>query len=87
MEYVGIFAVTGAVVALFISAQVQKMVNAKGGCPNCGTPVPRFRQPTSFRQAMWGGWTCAECGTEMNRRGDEIRPSERIPKRIGKLYH
>ncbi|MEP7075285.1 MAG: hypothetical protein ABI878_05700 [Acidobacteriota bacterium] len=46
--------------------------NAKGGCPECGTPVPFTRRPSSFRQALWGGWTCKNCGTEMNRRGEQI---------------
>lgn len=45
-------------------------VNAKGGCPKCGTDVPAFRRPTSFQQALLGGWTCSECGTEMDRRGN-----------------
>lgn len=62
-----------SVVAVFLYAfWAQHQVNKKGGCPECGTPVPRFRNPTSLRQAFWGGWTCVECGTEMDRHGDEI---------------
>ena len=76
MEYVGVYVVIGVVSALLMSASVQNRVNAKGGCPECGTPVPRVRRPTSFRQAMWGGWTCTKCGTEMNQRGEELRRSE-----------
>ena len=35
-------------------------------CPRCHTPLPRVRKPTSFRQMMWGGWTCRSCGAELN---------------------
>jgi hypothetical protein len=51
---------------------VAKRVNRKGGCPKCGTPVPAYRTPESWRQAIWGGWTCSNCGTEMDRYGAEV---------------
>lgn len=38
-------------------------------CPNCHSPQPIFRKPTSVRQMMWGGWTCKTCGTEINKYG------------------
>ena len=41
-------------------------------CPTCGTKQPAQRRPTSFRQLMWGGWTCANCGTEIDRHGQAI---------------
>ena len=41
-------------------------------CPTCGTQQPAYRKPTSFRQAMWGGWTCTNCGTELDRNGKAI---------------
>jgi hypothetical protein len=41
-------------------------------CPTCGTQQPAIRKPTSFRQAIWGGWTCAHCGTEIDRHGAAI---------------
>jgi len=72
MEIVGISAAIGAFAALLWSVKVQDEVNAHGGCPECGTPVPRFRRPASVRQALWGGWTCAICGTEMDRRGHRL---------------
>ena len=36
-------------------------------CPKCGHRTPFVRQPTSIRQALWGGWTCAECRTEIDK--------------------
>ena len=73
MEYNWVFVVIGVTAALLLSAKVQKDVNDKGGCPNCGTHVPRVRHPTSWRQALWGGWTCSNCGTEMDRFGNELQ--------------
>ena len=58
--------------AMAIAASMQKQVNAKGGCPECGTAVPMFRNPKSLRQALWGGWTCSLCGTEMDRNGNSL---------------
>ena len=55
-----------------LAAKVQAEVNARGGCPECSSPVPRYRTPTSLRQALWGGWTCENCGTEMDRHGMEL---------------
>ena len=45
---------------------------ATPNCPVCGTQQPACRKPTSFRQAIWGGWTCANCGTEIDRNGTAI---------------
>ena len=67
-------AVATIAIVMAWAATMQKRVNAKGGCPECGMPVPMFRNPTSLRQALWGGWTCAECGTEMDREGNELHP-------------
>ncbi len=41
-------------------------------CPTCGIVQPAVRTPTSFRQAVLGGWTCAKCGTEIDRHGRVI---------------
>ena len=38
-------------------------------CPACGSPMPQVRQPKSRRQALWGGWTCAKCGCEVDKWG------------------
>jgi hypothetical protein len=38
-------------------------------CPACGSPMPRVRQLKSRKQALWGGWTCAKCGCEMDKWG------------------
>ena len=41
-------------------------------CPDCGKEQSKVRKPKNWRQAMWGGNTCAECGCEMDRFGNKI---------------
>src|SRR5262245_22697538 len=38
-------------------------------CTQCGTLMPLVRKPDNWRQAMWGGWTCAECGFRLDKWG------------------
>ncbi len=41
-------------------------------CLKCGTPAPVVRVPASFSQALWGGWTCAQCGFELDKWGHPV---------------
>jgi hypothetical protein len=36
-------------------------------CPKCGEPAPAIRRPKNRRQALWGGCTCEQCGTEYDK--------------------
>jgi hypothetical protein len=48
-------------------------INLKPGpCIECGTPMPMIRKPANWRQALWGGWTCPECGLELDKWGRPI---------------
>ena len=38
-------------------------------CPKCKTLLPRFRKPTTGREAMLGGWHCQKCGARIARNG------------------
>ena len=42
-------------------------------CWECGIRLPKLRAPTSLRQALWGGFTCQNCGTELDASGQKIR--------------
>lgn len=44
----------------------------KTGCPDCGAAQPAFRKPANARQAFWGGWTCANCGCEIDKWGRKL---------------
>ena len=53
----------------------------KAICGQCGTAMPmHFRIPTSWRQAMWGGWTCAECGFELDKFGRPTKEQNTLAK-------
>ena len=41
-------------------------------CPKCGSKQPVIRKPKNERQAFYGGYTCKNCGTEMDKYGKEI---------------
>ena len=51
------------------------MLMPRPKCPTCGEQMPRFRKPANSRQAMWGGWTCAKCGLELDRKGKPVPPA------------
>lgn len=60
------------IVLLVYTKRKTEQINASGGCPVCHGDVPAFRRPTSFRQALWGGWTCETCGTDLDRNGMKL---------------
>ena len=41
-------------------------------CPRCGEPLPAMRVPKNLNQTLWGGWTCDECGCEVDKWGREV---------------
>jgi predicted RNA-binding Zn-ribbon protein involved in translation (DUF1610 family) len=45
-------------------------------CPECGEQLPKVRKPTTRRQALWGGWTCPNCGCEVDRKGKKVGSGE-----------
>ena len=44
-------------------------------CSICRTRGPRVRLPKSKRELMWGGWTCRQCGTELDKFGQPVEKS------------
>ncbi|HEX2885889.1 hypothetical protein [Vineibacter terrae] len=42
-------------------------------CARCGTEMPMFRKPKDMRQALHGGYQCANCGAELDARGNELK--------------
>jgi len=69
-----------ALIVILIRGTVKKTkfgVNLdRSACPNCGEPMPAFRKPANSRQAFWGGWTCAKCGTELDKWGRQAGKQE-----------
>jgi len=42
-------------------------------CPNCQEEQPKVRKPQNWRQILWGGYTCQNCGTEMDKYGKKLK--------------
>ena len=65
------------IVIIMVGGTAAGIMNALGRreltCPGCGSHMPRIRKPKNMRQAMWGGSTCAHCGTEMDKVGTAIK--------------
>jgi len=40
-------------------------------CPRCAEPLSTIRKVSSFREVLWGGWTCPNCGCKVDRYGKE----------------
>jgi hypothetical protein len=38
-------------------------------CPNCAAVMGRVRMPASGREAIWGGYTCPTCKSELDKWG------------------
>ena len=68
-------AITFAVATAYIYLVKKHAAAHPRGCPVCDTPVPAFRWPTSFRQALWGGWKCDTCSTEFDRHLTKVSAS------------
>jgi len=66
------FIVIGALVG-GISVLIFALLKKPISCPKCNTKMPRFRKPENTNQALWGGWTCPKCGTELDKKGNEIK--------------
>ena len=70
---VAFFAVFLVLVLKFWPRKGQMGINtAAVKCPNCAADMPAVRKPANIRQFLWGGWTCPECGTEMDKYGKRI---------------
>ena len=45
-------------------------------CPGCNSVLPQVRKPRSRQQSMWGGWTCPNCGVEVDKWGRKMNAVE-----------
>jgi len=41
-------------------------------CPNCRASLDFVRNPATFRESIWGGWTCRKCQTKVDKWGNQI---------------
>lgn len=40
-------------------------------CPKCKTKQPQIRKPKGWKEILWGGFTCKNCGCKMDKYGAE----------------
>jgi hypothetical protein len=59
----------GTAAMLFVVATMRPWLR---NCPRCKAYIPQVRIPTSFKQMLWGGWTCSNCGLELDRAGKPL---------------
>lgn len=79
----GLLAFGGAVVIYSTLARNRWGINsADFFCPRCNTFLPKQRKAQSFRQAMWGGCMCPNCGTEVDKWGRELHGREDQPLKL-----
>jgi predicted SprT family Zn-dependent metalloprotease len=64
-------AVAAIVVITFVAIATLGVLN-RARCAKCGQPQPIVRRPLNERQALWGGYTCRQCGTELDSSGQPI---------------
>jgi predicted RNA-binding Zn-ribbon protein involved in translation (DUF1610 family) len=51
---------------------VRKLRTPARRCPDCGNELPFFRTPQNCREALLGGWTCPQCGLQLDRFGRRL---------------
>jgi hypothetical protein len=70
---IAFLAVFGAALLLIVYGTVVKNkwgINLRRvSCPTCGTQMGQLRMPKSGKQAIWGGWTCPNCQSEVDKWG------------------
>jgi len=49
-------------------------------CGECGEQMPVVRKPVNWRQGLWGGWTCPQCGLEMDKWGHPVENQATLAK-------
>jgi hypothetical protein len=63
--------IVGGIVGFLIVLLVALLIPGKK-CPDCGKPLPKFKKPQKMKQAVAGGWTCENCGCQVDRSGNKI---------------
>jgi hypothetical protein len=70
------FPASGGAIGGAIGGVIAAMLLVRAGrkaCPRCEAELPQYRRPASLKQALWGGWTCPNCGCEIDRQGQPLK--------------
>jgi predicted RNA-binding Zn-ribbon protein involved in translation (DUF1610 family) len=69
--------ITGGIAAYGAVSKLNAKCRANP-CPRCGTSI--INRPAGRRtrvQYLWGGWTCPDCGCDVDRLGNERLPAKK----------
>ena len=79
MDVLTVILVVVVLVAAFVFIRAQAKAQGRWGisalrtsCPRCGTRLPMIRKPATREEALWGGWTCPQCGCQVDKYGREL---------------
>ena len=77
-----IFALVISILIFFVFWRIIPSTKTKEGkwginvkptsCPNCNESLPLTRLPMNIQHLLWGGWTCPQCDTNIDKWGNEI---------------
>jgi hypothetical protein len=70
----GVISVILTIIVTVVYGLIQKQIN----CPKCGIPLPKIRKPKNIVQAFQGGWTCPNCKSEINRKGNLTQNTDEL---------
>ncbi|MCO4747573.1 MAG: hypothetical protein KC912_22420 [Proteobacteria bacterium] len=62
----------GLGVVIFGGWWVWAMAQPEKNCPDCGQLLPNRGPKRTGRQIFFGGWTCQNCGCELDRHGKKL---------------
>ena len=48
----------------------------KGSLSQMWIAAPAIRQPANLSQTLWGGWSCPQCGIEIDKWGNQVEPNQ-----------
>lgn len=65
--------------AIWLARKMGYPIGQAVHCARCGAEQPMMRKPANRTQALWGGYTCAKCGAELDARGRERVPQTGRP--------
>jgi len=54
-----------------VASSIQRFKALEFHCSNCSFRLPNVRRPRNLRQLFLGGWTCPQCGAEVDRHGQQ----------------
>jgi len=62
-------AVIGTPILIFVAIFALALLQGPKFCEQCGVRLPMIRKPANTLSALAGGWTCKNCGSQLDSDG------------------